>query len=126
MKQKILMVASGLLGLMMVNSGLNKFFHYMPMPDNLSEAMMNDFGAFQEISWLMPLVAVAEIVGGVLLFIPRYRALGALILFPVMVGILLVHVLVEPSGLIMTIVLWAILVWIIYDNMHKYKPIISA
>lgn len=125
MKQKILMVAAGLMGLMMINSGLNKFFQYMPMPENLSEGMMKDFGALMEISWLMPLVAVAEIVGGILLIIPKYRALGALILFPVMVGILLVHLVVEPAGLIMTMVLWVILGWIIYENMHKYKPIIA-
>lgn len=125
MKQKILLVAAALLGLMMINSGLNKFFQYMPMPDNFSAEMMKDFGALMEISWLMPLVAVAEIVGGALLIMPKTRALGALILFPVMVGIFLVHAIVEPSGLVMVLVLWAILGWIIYENMHKYKPIIE-
>lgn len=126
MQQKVLTILSGLFGLMMVNSGLNKFFQYMPMPDNLSEAMTNDFAAFQEISWLMPLVAVAEIAGGIMLFLPKTRALGALVLFPVMVGILLLHVFVEPSGLILTFVLWAILLWIIYDNRQKYMPLIQG
>jgi uncharacterized membrane protein YphA (DoxX/SURF4 family) len=126
MKQKILTALSVLFGLMMANSGFNKFFNYMPMPDNFSEAMMKDFGALQEISWLMPLVAVAEIVGGLLLFLPKTRALGAIVLFPVMVGILLVHALVEPSGLVMVIVLWAILAWIIYENKEKYMPMIQG
>ena len=126
MKQKILTALSVLLGLMLANSGFNKIFQYMPMPDNLNEAMMKDFAALQEISWLMPLVAVAEIVGGLLLFLPKTRALGAIILFPVMVGILLVHLVVEPSGLIIILVLWAILAWILYENREKYMPMIRG
>ena len=46
---------------MFINSGLNKFFHYMPMPKDMPEEMMKDFGALMEISWLLPLIAVAEI-----------------------------------------------------------------
>lgn len=126
MKQKILTGLSVLLGLMLANSGFNKFFHYMPMPTDFNEEMVKDFGALQEISWLMPLVAVAEIIGGILLFLPKTRALGAIILFPVMVGILLIHLLVEPSGLVIVFVLWAVFAWIIYENREKYMPMIRG
>lgn len=125
MKQIILAVLSVLLGLIFINAGLNKFFNYIPMPEELPEEMLKDFQAFNEIVWLMPLVAVAEIIGGILIMVPRWRALGALILFPVMVGILLTHIIVEPAGLIMVIVYWAIFLWIIYENKHKYDGIVS-
>jgi hypothetical protein len=81
--------------------------------------------AFNEISWLMPLVAVAELLGGLLIMLPKTRALGALILFPIMVGILLVNTLVDTSGLIMVVVLSAILGWIMYENRYKYFPLIG-
>lgn len=123
MKTKILTVLSALFGLMFINSGLNKFFNYMPMPEEMPEAMMNDFNAFVEISWLMPLIAIAEIIGGILLIFPKMRALGGLIVFPVMVGILLTHIIVEPSGLIMAIVLWAILIWVLYEDRKKLEPL---
>jgi uncharacterized membrane protein YphA (DoxX/SURF4 family) len=70
MKQKILFVVCLLFGLMFINAGLDKFFHYMPMPKAMPESMMKVMGAFMTIGWLLPLVGLAEIVGGVLFIIP--------------------------------------------------------
>lgn len=126
MKQKILFVLALLFGLMFINAGLNKFFNYMPIPEDLPENVMADFMAMMEIAWLMPLVAVAEIVGGILIIIPKTRALGALVLFPVLIGILLVNTIVETSGLPIVALLTAIYIWIIFDNKEKYKPLFQG
>ncbi|WP_036383800.1 DoxX family membrane protein [Muricauda sp. MAR_2010_75] len=123
MKKKILFVLALLFGLMFTNAGLDKFFHYMPMPEEMPEELVSDFQAFMEIAWLLPLVALAELVGGILIIIPKTRALGALIILPVMVGILLVNTVVNTSGLIIALVLAAILGWIMYENRDKYRPI---
>lgn len=125
MKSKILTVLSVLLGLMMLNGGLNKLLQYIPTPDNLPAELAKDNAALMEIAWLMPLIAVAEILGGLLIMLPKTRALGVLVLFPIMVGIFLTHAVVEPSGLPMVIVLWAILLWIIYENREKYLALIK-
>ncbi len=125
MKKKILFVVSILFGLMFINSGLNKFFNYMPMPEDLPEKMMKLFTAFMEIGWLMPLIAVAEIVGGLLFITNKYRALGAIIIFPVMIGILLTHLINAPSGLPIALVLLAINLWVIIENREKYLPMIQ-
>jgi uncharacterized membrane protein YphA (DoxX/SURF4 family) len=125
MKQKILFVLSLLFGLFLINAGLNKFFNYMPMTEKMSEAATKDFNAFMEISWLMPLVGVAEIIGGLLIIFRKTRALGAIIIFPVMAGILLINVLVDTSGLPIVAAMSAILLWIIYENRHKYLPMIN-
>lgn len=125
MKRKILNVLSILLGLLLLNSGLNKFFNYIPVPDNLPEAVVKDNAAFMEISWLMPLIATAEILGSLLIMFPKTRALGALVIFPVMVGILLTHIFVVPSGLPMAGIMWVILLWIIFDNRQKYLVLIG-
>ncbi len=124
MKHKILTVVSALLGLMMINGGLNKFLNYMPVPDNLPEPLIKDSMAMMEIEWLMPLIAVAEILGGLLVIIPKTRALGVLVLFPVMVGILLTHIFVAPDGLLIALLLWAVLIWIIYENREKYLGLV--
>ena len=125
MKKKILFAVSLLFGLMFINAGLNKFFNYMPMPKDLPESMMKVMGAFMEISWLMPLIAVAEIVGGVLFITNKYRALGAIIIFPIMIGILLTHIINAPSGLPIAIVLLAINLWVLIENREKYMPMIK-
>ena len=77
----------------------------MPIPPDLPEAIEKDNLAFMEIEWLMPLVGFAELLGGLLILLSKTRALGALIVFPVMVGVLLTHILVAPEGLIIAFVI---------------------
>ena len=125
MKNKILFVLGLLFGLMFINSGLNKFLNYMPMPKDMPENMLKVMNAFMEIGWLMPLVAIAEIVGGILIIIPKYRALGAIIIFPVMIGIILTHIVNAPSGLPIAVVLLVINLWVIIENRQKYLPMIK-
>ncbi len=125
MKDKILLGVSVLLGLMMAVSGLNKFLQFMqmpPMPDAASATM----GALVASGWIIALVAIAEIVGGVLLMIPKTRALGAIVLFPVILGIFLFHAVQAQDGLIMGLVLFAINLWVIFDNKEKYMPMING
>lgn len=115
-------ILSILFGLIFLNAGLNKFFFYMPMPE-LTEEQIRIFKAFSEITWLMPMIGVAEIAGGILFMIPKLRALGAIIILPVMTGILVHHLTLEPSGLRIAVTLFAMNTWMLIDNRQKYKPL---
>jgi uncharacterized membrane protein YphA (DoxX/SURF4 family) len=125
MKRKITFILSVLLGLLFINAGLNKFFNYMPPPENMPDKLVKAMGAIMELGWLLPLIGVAEILGGILIIIPRTRALGALILFPVVVGIMLTNTVTETSGLPIALVVAAILIWIMYDSRAKYLPLVA-
>lgn len=125
MKNKILTAVSAIFGLLLINGGLNKFLEYMPTPENLNPELVKDFEAIDEISWLLPLIGTAEILGGALIIFPKTRALGALIVFPVMVGVLLTHLFVDPDQLVTAIVIWVILLWIIFDNRRKCLVILK-
>ncbi len=125
MKHKIMLGVSILFGLMFINSGLNKFFNYIPVPKDMPESMLTLMAAFMEIGWLIPLVAIVEIIGGILFITNKYRALGAIIILPVMVGILLIHIINAPSGLPIALVLFAINSWVIVENRKNYLPMIK-
>jgi uncharacterized membrane protein YphA (DoxX/SURF4 family) len=125
MKKVIMIVVSILFGLLFINSGLNKFLNYMPMPKVMPEGMLKVATAFMSIVWLMPLVAVAEIAGGVLFLFGKSRALGAIIIFPVVIGICLTHIFNDLSGLPLAIVLFAVNIWVIFENRKKYLPMIK-
>ncbi|OGS72646.1 MAG: DoxX family protein [Flavobacteria bacterium RIFCSPLOWO2_12_FULL_35_11] len=125
MKQKILFVLCLLFGLMFINAGLNKFFNYMPVPEDMPEDSMQMFTAMMQIGWLMPLIAIAEIIGGILFIFTKVRALGAVILAPIMTGIMLTHFTIAPEGLTIVIPLLAIYLWVIYENRNKYLPMIN-
>ncbi|MEN9745078.1 MAG: hypothetical protein RL640_916 [Bacteroidota bacterium] len=125
MKNKILNILSIVFGLLLINGGLAKFFQYMPTPTNLPEAVVKDNAALMEISWLMPLIASAEMLGGLLIIFPKTRALGTLIVFPVMVGVLLTHLFVDRTNLVMALIIWVVLIGIIWDNKEKYLSLLK-
>ena len=122
MKNKILFVVSLLFGLMFINAGLNKFFNYMPMPENMPESLQKAFGAFMQIGWLMPLVGVVEVIGGILFIIPKTRAFAAVMIFPLMVGIMLTNTVTDTSGMPIALVFFVINLWVLYENRAKYAP----
>lgn len=111
-------------GLMFINAGLNKFLNYMPMEEMTTE-QMKIMQAFIEIKWLMPLVGAIEIIGGILFILPKTRALGAIVILPVMVGILCHNITFEPSGIVIALPFFLINVLVIVDNWKKYKPMFS-
>lgn len=110
-------------GLMFINSGLNKLLHYIPTPE-LSDELTRVNQAFDTIKWLMPLVAIIEIAGGILFIILKTRPLGAIMLFTIMVGIMLQHIYYAPEGLIMASAFLIIILWVIIDNRNKYLSLI--
>lgn len=119
-------ILSLLFGLMFINAGLNKFFNYIPMEKPTSE-QMKVFSAFGEIAWLMPLVGAVEIIGGLLFIFPKTRALGAIVVLPVMVGIV-AHVFTldkSEQGMAIAVVMFLINLWMIIDNREKYKHLVS-
>ena len=124
MKKKILFGLSLLFGLMFINAGLNKFLNYMPPPANMPQPLMNDFEAMMEIIWLMPLIGAVEIVGGLLVIIPKTRAVGAMMILPILVGILLVHMFVDSTQLPLALLLTAVLIWIFIEERHKYRHLV--
>lgn len=125
MKNKILFVLSLLFGLMFINAGLNKFFNYIPVPENMPVQLKELMTAFASVVWLMPLIGAAEVVGGILFIVPKTRALGALVLCPVLAGIVLTHAYQDTGGLPVALVLLAVWAWVVYENRNRLLPILS-
>lgn len=111
-----------LFGLMFINAGLDKFFHYMPMPTMEGE-MKKIFDAINTLKWIIPLAGFVELIAGILVLFPKTRTLGALMIFPVLIGILCHNATFMPEGLAIAGVLFLINIWMIADNWTKIKPI---
>jgi len=126
MKNKSLFILSLLFGLMIINSGLNKFFNYMPMPEDMSQTWKDTMASFIQIGWLFPLVGIVEIIGGILFISTRTRALGAIVILPVIIGIMLFHLIQAPENIPLAGVFMAINLWVIYENRARYMPLIAS
>jgi len=109
-------IAGGLLGLLFIAFSLMvllNLVHAPPMPDGTPAAMF--MGALGPTGYLT-FVKVCELVGGILVAIPRTRNFGLLILGPIVVNILCFHVFImKGQGLmgppILVALLAAFLLW---------------
>ena len=108
----------------MVNSGLNKFLQYMPMPEMSAEAGAL-MGAFAEAAYLFPLVGFVELVAGLMLFTKRFNALGAVLMMPITVNIFMIHTVLDPAGFVMGSVLLLLNIWFLYDNKEKFHTLVA-
>lgn len=121
---KILKAARILGVLTLISSGFNIFFQYIPM-STMSKELMSVFGSLMNIKWLLPLVAITEIVGGLLFVLSKTRALGEIILLPVLIGVTLHHLVYDVAWGIIGYILLLITLLSIIDNSDKYKSLVQ-
>jgi len=94
MKDKIPLIASGLLGLAFIVFGLNFFLKFIPIPSPEEGSHAAMFMGAMYMSGMLTFVKVLEILGGVLVVIPKTRNLGLIILTPIIVNILAFHIFI--------------------------------
>lgn len=91
MKNILNKMSLGAVALLMILFGLNKFIGFIPSPPPDDPVAQSFMGAMFT-SYLFVIVALTEIVGGILLLIPKTRILGWLLLLPVVFNIIAFHV----------------------------------
>ena len=94
-------IAGALLGLAFVTFGLMYFLEMMPKqdPPPADSPVAMFFGAFKPTGW-MDFVKALEMIGGILVAIPKTRNFGLLVLGPIIVNILAFQIfLAKGAGL---------------------------
>jgi putative oxidoreductase len=102
-----IVIARVLLGLVFLIFGLNGFLNFIPMPPPTGLAAQ--YAGVLSTSHYLVLVFLLQVIGGALLLANRFVPLALTLLGPVLVNILLFHVLIEPGGLplaVVVAVLW--------------------
>lgn len=111
-------VAGILLGLLFVMSGVVLLFKLVPIPEIPEGTPPAHFMAAFGPTGYMTFIKVLEVLGGLLVAIPRTRNLGLLVLGPILVNILAYHAFVMNgdglfSGMLLFIVALALyLLWV--------------
>src|SRR5471032_2090583 len=106
-------IARYLAGVVFLVFGLNGFLNFIPMPPPAGIAGQF-MGALYASHYLWVIFAF-QLVAGVLLLANRYVPLALAMLAPVIVNILTFHVLMEPSGLPMALVVAVLWVAVFID-----------
>lgn len=90
MKNKIQLISCSLLALMMIVFGLNKFLGFITVEPPADPTAQQFLGAMFS-SYLYIVVGITEIIGGILLLIPRFRFAGWLLLGVIIFNIVAFH-----------------------------------
>ncbi len=114
-----------LLGLLLLVTGLNKFLNFMPMPEMTGPAQ-EFMMALVKSGYIMTIVAIVEIITGVLIIINRYQAFALLILFPVMLNAFLFHLFLDIEGIGGSLMALIFNTYLLFVNKEKFKAILTA
>jgi putative oxidoreductase len=124
----VALIAGILLGLIFVGSSVVVLFNLMPappMPENTPPAhFMAAFGP----TGYMTFVKVLELLGGILVAIPRTRSLGLLVLGPILVNILAFHAFVAGGhGLFepMLMVIVALAIFLLWAERRAFANLVT-
>jgi uncharacterized membrane protein YphA (DoxX/SURF4 family) len=113
-----------LLGLVFVVFGSNAFLHFIPMPpppQNLAGDYLRVFVA----SGYIYVVAVLQIVCGLLLLIGRFVPLGLTILATIIVNILIFHTLMAPEGFPPALVVTALELFLLWQYRAAFAGLLQ-
>ncbi|SRR6266567_1496291 len=110
----VVLIARILLGAIFVFFGSNLLFHFLPNPP-IPPGPLKDFDTVMFTTHFIEVVGFFQVLGGLLLFIPRFVPLGLTILAAILVNILTTHILVMHGGLfpipILVVLLWLLIFW---------------
>jgi putative oxidoreductase len=122
MNSKISMVLRLLLAIILLVFGLNKFFHFLPMP--AMEGPPGEFmGALGKTGYMFPLIALTEIVAGALLLVNKFKGLALIMVSIISVNIVLFHLVLAPAGIGLAAVVAILNIILVYANWKKFKTL---
>ena len=132
------------LGGMMIYGGIGKFGKPTPpantmlvMEENKKQELLqneevlkikNYFFGMKQSGFAYELLGIAEILGGLLVLSQFFSVIGALILIPITINILLFHLKLEPndiSELVMSVLFFTINWALLFKEYKLFKPLLK-
>ncbi len=118
-------IARIILGCVFVFFGLNIFLQFLHMPPPPS-GPAGDFVKALFVSHYLYVVGALQLAGGVLCLAGRFVPLGLTLLGPVIVNILLFHILLNPAGLPMAIVVSVLALIVLWHHRAAFAGLVKS
>lgn len=119
-------IASILLGGLFIMSAVTVLFNLMPMPELPKDTPIFHFMTAVGPTGFMKFVKVFELLGGILVIIPKTRNLGLLCLGPIILNILAFHQFVAGDGILqpMLIGISALALFLLWAELARWKALV--
>ena len=122
MNSKLTMALRLFLGLILFVFGANKFFHFMPMPQ--MEGPPAEFmGALNNTGYMFPLIAITEVIAGILLLVNKWTGLALILTAIISVNIVAFHIFLAPAGIALAAFVAILNILLMYANWNKFKTL---
>lgn len=121
-------IAGALLGLLFVSASVMVLFNLIgnqPMPE--MNASAKQFMEVFATTGYLTFVKVCELLGGLLVLVPRTRPVGLLFLGPIIANILVYHQFVMKDGILspMLIGISVLALFLLWADRAKWKALVS-
>jgi putative oxidoreductase len=125
-------IAGGILALIFAGLGLLMLLGLMPSPepppaDSLAGKFLGAFGP----SGYLTFVKVLEVIGGILVAIPKTRNFGLLVLGPIIVNIFAFHIFItqgfqtDPVSIIIMILIAVLPLFLLWHERRKFLALLN-
>jgi putative oxidoreductase len=114
----LLFIVSGIDGLAWVLTGQN----VINPPTSAAGLRFED--ALKESGFIWPLMKVIDLVAGVMLLLNRAPAAALLLLLPIITVIILFHLVLNPGGVPIAIILAILTAMLLFGYRDRYAPLL--
>jgi putative oxidoreductase len=113
-----------LMGLMFLQASLLFFLKMTPAQPEMSKDIMT-YMAGLDIGHTLGIIKAVELLTAICFLIGRYVALATIVLFPITVNILLYHIVLDPSNMLLAVLIFTAHLFLIYAYRKNYSGMLN-
>ncbi len=113
-----------LLGVLMLVFGLNKYLHFLE-DFSLRPAAQAFWDGLKGTGYFFEWLGAVEMLCGLLLLFPRTRLVGATVLLPIAVNIIVFHLFLAPEAIVFGLAVFLLDLQVLWANRAAFRPLVA-
>ena len=125
MNKKIVSIIRIIFGILLLGFGGLAFYN-AALPANLPAQALSFLTVMREIGYINYTIGIIFIAVGLMFTTNMYVALGAILLAPILVNILMFHIFLDLSGIIPGLIFTALEIFVVWSEWGKYRILLRS
>jgi len=101
-------------------------FFVQPNQMGLNSEAVTVLDSLWATGYIMPTVKIIELIAGIMFLTNKYVQLACILIMPIIINIVLLGVFKEPKGLIISMPILVMIIYLVKENLTTYKPLLSS
>ena len=125
MNKKFVSIVRIIFGLLLIFGGLMAFTN-PAIPSSYPEKALAFLQAMNDTGYFNYFMGLVQLAVGLMFVLRRYVALGAIILAPITVNIIVFHIFLDMKTILPGLLLLALNVFVAYSEREKYRDVLRG